>query len=102
MGYDRSWRKLRAWFLRRHPLCLCCQAQGRVEPATEVDHIAPLRWGGARLDETNLQALCKRCHSRKTAREVWGQGVGGTNSLQPDALGSGPSAQLFTGFDSKR
>jgi 5-methylcytosine-specific restriction endonuclease McrA len=39
------------------------------EAATEVDHIIPLRALGARLDERNLQPLCKRHHSKKTRRE---------------------------------
>ena len=96
MGYDGRWRKLRVWFLKRHPLCVCCKSKGRVEPATEVDHIVPLRWGGARLDVGNLQALCKRCHSRKSARE---QGGGRVASLQPSSLESvAPRAPIFPGF----
>ncbi len=77
-GYDRRWTRLRRWFLARHPLCAHCLADGRTTTATEVDHVQPLRDGGARLDQTNLQALCKSCHSRKTARE----GVGAVRSLQ--------------------
>lgn len=68
-GYDRRWMRLRRWFLARHPLCAHCLKRGFTTPATEVDHIKPLREGGARLDQSNLQALCKSCHSRKTARE---------------------------------
>jgi hypothetical protein len=37
--------------------------------ATEVDHIQPLSRGGGHEWE-NLQALCKSCHSKKTARET--------------------------------
>lgn len=43
-----------------------CKAKGRVTPATEVDHIVPLRQGGARLDRSNLQSLCRPCHAQKT------------------------------------
>lgn len=50
-------------------MCAHCATIGRVEPATEVDHVVPIRRGGARLDPANLQALCKRCHSRKTMAE---------------------------------
>ena len=35
----------------------------------EVDHIAPLKAGGAPYDLDNLQALCRRCHIQKTAVE---------------------------------
>lgn len=36
--------------------------------ATEVDHIQPLSRGGGHGWD-NLQALCKSCHSKQTARE---------------------------------
>lgn len=41
--------------------------------ATEVDHITPMEQGGDPYDPANLQALCKRHHSRKTMREVMGR-----------------------------
>ncbi len=68
-GYDRAWQRLRRWFLMRHPLCEHCERKGRATPATEVDHVVPIRAGGPRLDQANLQALCKSCHSRKTVRD---------------------------------
>ena len=42
-------------------------------PAEEVHHILPLSKGGTHV-ESNLMALCKRCHSEITAREGgrWG------------------------------
>ena len=61
-GYGYQWSKLRAAFLSKNPACEFCGA-----PATDVDHIVPKRWGGTN-DESNLQALCHSCHSRKTAR----------------------------------
>ncbi|KEJ97419.1 5-methylcytosine-specific restriction enzyme A [Pseudosulfitobacter pseudonitzschiae] len=74
----RQLYKLKAWivgrlqFLRRNPLCVDCAELGAVEPATDVDHIIPHK-GDRRLffDRSNWQALCKSCHSRKTAREVF-------------------------------
>jgi len=68
-GYDRRWRWLRQHVLLREPLCRACAALGRVTPATEVDHIIPIRAGGARLDVSNLASICKSCHSAKTMRE---------------------------------
>lgn len=72
----RRWREGSKAFLDRHPLCADCGELGQVVPASEVDHITPHR-GDARLmwDRSNWQALCKPCHSRKTAREVWHGGV---------------------------
>ena len=67
-GYDWDWRRLRAVFLRNHPVCEI-RHYCRGEPATDVDHIVPISQGGARLDETNLQAACRRCHNWKTKQQ---------------------------------
>lgn len=66
-GYDSKWRKARDLFLRKHPLCAECLRQGKVIPATVVDHIVPHR-GDKRLfwDMSNWQPLCKECHDVKT------------------------------------
>ena len=67
-GYDANWRRLRDAHLRQEPACRECG-----QPATCVDHIVPLRYGGTH-DPGNLQSLCGPCHSRKTAREDGGWG----------------------------
>ncbi len=66
-GYDGRWQKARAIFLKQHPLCAFCQAEGKIVPATVVDHIIPHR-GDQRLfwDQTNWESLCKECHDKKT------------------------------------
>jgi 5-methylcytosine-specific restriction protein A len=57
---------------RRHfeqnPLCVHCQAKGRVVAAIELDHIIPLWKGGADSAE-NRQGLCGDCHALKTSSE---------------------------------
>lgn len=64
-GLGADWRKLRAAHLDRHPNCRICGA-----PGEEVDHITPRRVAPERrLDPTNLQTLCKPCHSRVKQRE---------------------------------
>lgn len=69
-GYTPKWRRIRAAYLRKHPLCVKCLAAGRYVQATVVDHIIPHR-GDEHLmwDESNYQALCKPCHDRKTWTE---------------------------------
>ena len=71
-GFYQSerWRAVRAAFLREHPLCVQCHTVQRVVPAVVVDHICPLKAGGARFDWHNLQALCVSCHNRKTTKET--------------------------------
>jgi 5-methylcytosine-specific restriction protein A len=80
-GYTWRWRKAREIYLRQHPLCECeeCRALGRIMPATVVDHRTPHR-GDMRLfwDQSNWQAMSKRCHDRKTVREDGGFGNAGS------------------------
>lgn len=79
VGFYQSsnWRRLRANFLRLHPLCRSCANQGRTVAAVVVDHVLPIKDGGTRLDTANLQALCVSCHNRKTAAESWRRTAGG-------------------------
>jgi 5-methylcytosine-specific restriction protein A len=65
-----AWRALRAAFLHQHPVCCRCEARGVIVAAVVADHILPIKDGGARLDEANLQALCVPCHNSKTASET--------------------------------
>lgn len=66
--YGRAWQRIRLAFLRANPLCVHCLEAGMTTAATEVDHILRLKRGGTN-DFTNLQALCKPCHTRKTRHE---------------------------------
>jgi len=67
-GCDARWRAASKRYLGVHPLCAECERAGRLTAATGVDHIVPhkgdppLSW-----NESNWQALCRRCHNRKTA-----------------------------------
>ena len=67
-GYGAIWRVARLVHLRRHPLCVACEAEGRTTPATDVDHVLSRRRGGTD-DPSNLQSLCHSHHSSKTALE---------------------------------
>lgn len=67
-GYDKHWRRFRAWYLAEHPIC-----ERRVKcngaAATVVDHQVPLARGGAHCDPSNSMAMCKPCHDHKTRTE---------------------------------
>jgi 5-methylcytosine-specific restriction enzyme A len=74
-GYDADWRKLRASWLREHPLCEPCQKRGLVVPASHVDHVQSIREAPERrLDPTNLRSCCASCHMSKTASQDGGFG----------------------------
>ena len=63
-GYGGRWQKVRSRKIKRDPMCEHC---GKV--AVDVDHITPIKQGGAQYDPANLQTLCRRCHNIKTAGE---------------------------------
>lgn len=64
-----KWRKLRKWWVNRNPLCVECEKKGKVVGVQVVDHIVPIKQGGAELSSDNLQSLCHSCHNRKTRLE---------------------------------
>jgi 5-methylcytosine-specific restriction protein A len=84
-GYTSAWTKARGHYLRKHPLCVYCERQGRVMPATVVDHIVAhglkraidsgnaaaiararvLFWDSA----SNWQSLCATCHDSTKQKE---------------------------------
>jgi 5-methylcytosine-specific restriction protein A len=70
LDYGPAWRALRLVVLAEEPLCRECMKKGVLTLATEVDHIIPIVDGGGVLDRSNLQPLCKPCHSRKTMLEL--------------------------------
>jgi 5-methylcytosine-specific restriction protein A len=87
--YNSKWQTARLEFLRTHPLCVMCQAIGRIEPATAVDHIIPHRMKEAKTaqamkatprlfwDRNNWQGLCASHHnSTKQRMEKTGKALG--------------------------
>ena len=69
--YDLAvWKKARRVQLARSPLCVWCSAVGKTVVATDVDHIQPIKQGGAALDPENFRSLCRSCHSAVTARQL--------------------------------
>ena len=89
-GYDAQWQKLRQQHLRRHPLCVVCDAPG---PGNEVDHILSLgERPDLRLETSNLRTLCKRHHSRRTVYDQgWHKGKRVVLPAGDDGLPTDPS-----------
>lgn len=76
-----KWQKLRLAKLRSSPLCEDCRSFGRVRPASVVDHVVPIKHGGAPFPALDgLRSLCWRCHSEKTSRGVE---AGAVKTLKP-------------------
>jgi 5-methylcytosine-specific restriction enzyme A len=64
-GYGGRWQRERKQFLDLHPLCVMCQKNGHVTPATVVDHIIPHKGDPTLMwDWPNWQALCATHHNR--------------------------------------
>ena len=74
MQMGTKWQKFRrAIIQRRGGECVKCGATPDGKEL-HLDHIIPIRDGGERWDTTNLQLLCRKCHSSKTMKEVMGVG----------------------------
>src|SRR5262249_12178725 len=79
-GYGWKWRNPEGTgqadvFLRDNPLCVVCEAEGRLTQATTVDHIVPHKGDmGLFWSQSNWRPLCKPCHDRATARYDGGLG----------------------------
>jgi 5-methylcytosine-specific restriction protein A len=68
--YGRRWQKESKAHLQSHPWCEDCLDVNVYTPATEVHH--EQRHGGDPLvfRSSPKRALCKSCHSKRTAAEV--------------------------------
>lgn len=65
----RRWQDASVAYREANPLCVECEREGKTTASQVVDHIKPHK-GDVELfwSVDNWQALCKRCHDRKTAR----------------------------------
>lgn len=75
-----SWKKLRATYLKQHPLCEECLKIGKVTPASSVHHIkTPFSKGEVNqfllLDYNNLESVCHECHAEIHNRQEGKQTV---------------------------
>ena len=68
-GYGARWQRARESHLRLYPLCVMCEAEGRVTAATVVDHKDPHRGDMALFwDRSRWQSLCATHHSSDKQR----------------------------------
>lgn len=74
---SKRWKRLRAEYLRLHPLCERCIEEGKaagiqygyITPAVDIHHITPVESANSpqemehlAFDPHNLRALCVACH----------------------------------------
>ena len=72
--YDYKWSLASKLYRQINPFCRQCQSQGIATASQCVDHIVPHK-GDWELfwNEDNWQALCHRCHNKKSATEQEGE-----------------------------
>lgn len=63
------WKRKRDLQLKRCPLCVYCQQQGRTTLATVVDHVIPHRGDRHLFWQGELQSLCVEHHSSSKQSE---------------------------------
>lgn len=67
----KPWANTRKYHLAANPYCVDCLARGiKTAQDLHVDHIIPLKdYAGDPLDPSNLQTLCRSCHTVKSLKE---------------------------------
>jgi 5-methylcytosine-specific restriction protein A len=68
-GYGYKWQQARDGFLKKHPICVMCEQEGKITAATTVDHKVAHRGDMVLFwDSTNWQSLCTPHHSSHAQR----------------------------------
>lgn len=70
-GYDRKWHNIAAEHKRQNPCCAECLKKGFVVAVQITDHIIPVHVRPDLMYQwSNLQSLCRACHTVKTNEDV--------------------------------
>lgn len=67
--HSKEWVALRDAYRTANPLCINVDVCGGA--TNTIDHIKPISEGGAPLDWSNLQPLCRGCNASKTGKQAW-------------------------------
>jgi hypothetical protein len=67
--WTARWRRIAKAHLDEHPLCVMCEAEGVIAPATVCDHVTPHRGDVDAFWSGPFQGLCKRHHDSAKQRE---------------------------------
>ena len=76
---SKRWKMLRQEYLRAHPLCERCKAEGLIRSAIDVHHVIPVESAHTiqemealcfnEAPEQQLEALCIPCHIKAHAEQ---------------------------------
>lgn len=66
---SRRWTNFSLRHRLHEPFCRTCLGAGRFTLGKISDHILPIREGGPRWDDGNVQTLCRECDQRKRQQE---------------------------------
>ena len=83
-GYTWRWAKASKTHLNRSPICIGCEAVGRVEPAVLVDHVEPHEGDQDKFWNTSMWQSCCRWHHdsiKQSLETMWKAGRISTNEL---------------------
>ena len=69
----KRWNVERKLYIQQHPICEKCKRIGLTTEAKVLDHIIPIRSGGAIWDKDNWMALCRECDNIKRGKESYGK-----------------------------
>jgi hypothetical protein len=92
---SKDWRVLRAAVLRESPLCVACKAFGRLVAAGVVDHVVPLKDGGARFDRPTCSLSASLATTARRPEDCW-------QALDPLPTGRGVKSLRLGGADAPR
>ena len=63
------WTRESKAFREMNPICVMCEKEGILQPSEVTDHIIPAPIYGDFFDQSNWQALCKKCNIIKGNRD---------------------------------
>jgi len=87
-GYTKAWAKASALFKQEHPLCVGCEAVGKVVVTEVTDHVIPHKGNKVLFwDQANWQPACRPHHDvvKQRLEKLYAQGKVKASDLRLDS-----------------
>ncbi|MBY5733514.1 MULTISPECIES: HNH endonuclease [Rhizobium] len=97
-GYNHRWSKARDTHLRRSPICIGCEAIGRTQAATVVDHVDPHHGDSAKFWDTSMWQSCCKWHHDSVKQQLEAMYAAGRIPLSELWLNSETAQRIATGL----